>query len=183
MPRHRFSSTSIPALLALIVVLTPPSDALAFDGNRHGFILGFGGGYGGLFAVSQNVPDVSGKGVLTELVVGHGVSEQWLVHYSGRQIWGSSHGILYTGLFPSVAVTHYTLPKSPSTYLTASLGAAAAGDVAFDNGRGSVTGPVVFAGVGYETAKHIGFELGGGVITSGGGVYGVVGLTMKALAY
>jgi len=109
----------------LVVLITPFSDAFGFDGNREGFILGFGGGYGQFFAISQDAPDVSGQGVLTELVLGHGVSDQWLVHYSGRQIWGSKNGILYTAVFPSLAVTHFSRSKSPSFYQMGSLPATA----------------------------------------------------------
>jgi hypothetical protein len=168
----------------LVVLIPPFSDAFGFDGSRGGFILGFGGGYGQFFAISQDAPDVSGQGVLTELVLGHGVSEQWLVHYSGRQIWGSRKNILYTGVFPSLAVTHFSRPTSPSIYQMGSLGLAAAGDLAVDGGRGIVAGPAGFVGIGYETSRHLGFELVGGVLTgAGSGTYGTVGLTMKVLAY
>ena len=179
MPRHR-----LPILLTMVVLITPFSDALGFDGSRGGFVLGFGGGYGQIFAISQDARDVSAQGVLTELVLGHGISDQWLVHYSGRQVWGSRQGILYTGVFPSLAVTHFGRPKSPSIYQTGSLGFAAAGDVTFEGGRGGVSGPAGFVGIGYEASRHLGFELVGGVVTSGGnGTYGTVGLTMKVLAY
>ena len=179
MPQHRIS-----ALLALFVLITPFSDAFGFDGSRGGFILGFAGGYGQFFAISQDAPDVNGQGVLTELVLGHGVSDQWLVHYSGRQIWGSRKGILYTAVFPSLAVTHFSRPKSPSIYQMGSIGLAAAGDVTIEGGGASVDGPAGFLGIGYETTRHIGFELVGGVLTSAGnGTYGTVGLTMKVLAY
>lgn len=120
----------------------------------------------------------------TDLILGHGVSDRWLVQYSGRQIWGSVDGVLYTGLFPSLAVTHISRPKFPSIYETGSLGFAAAGDVAIEGGRGGVSGPAGFVGIGYETTTHFGFELVGGVLTSAGnGTYGTAGLTMKVLGY
>jgi hypothetical protein len=176
----------IAVLLAVVVLSAPFSDALGFDGNREGFVLGFGGGYGGLFEITQNAyNDASGKGVLTELVIGHGVSKQWLIHYSGRQIWGSTKGILYTAVFPSVAATHFHRDKSPSIYEMGSLGIAAAGDVAIEGGRGGgVAGPAAFLGIGYEAERGFGFELVGGVLGSvDNGTYGAVGLTMKLLAY
>jgi hypothetical protein len=171
-------------LLALLVLLIPTSEAFGFDGSRKGFVLGMGGGYGNLFAISRDAADVSGQGVLTELVLGHGVSEQWLVHYSGRQIWGSSKGLIYTAVFPSVAVTYFSRPKSPSIYLMGSLGVAGAGDLTIEGGRGNVSGTAAFAGIGYESTKHLGFEVVGGVFSSSGnGTYGTVGLMVKALAY
>ena len=174
----------IAVLLALIVLIAPLSDALGFDGSRRGFVLGLGGGFGGLFAFSKDAAGANGQGVLTELVVGHGVSDQWLVHYSGRQIWGSREGILYTAIFPSIGVTHYNGLKSPSIYEMGSIGLAAAGDVAFEGGGGGAEGVAGFVGIGYETSRHFGFELVGGVLSSGvNGTYGIVGLAMKALAY
>ena len=178
MPRHR-----APVLLALVVLITPFSDALGFDGSRNGFILGFGGGYGQTSAISQDAADASGQGVLTELVFGHGVSDQWLVHYSGRQVWGSTDGVWYTAIFPSLAVTHFSRPKSPSIYQMGSLGFGGAGDVAIEGGRGGVSGLAGFVGVGYEPARHFGFEVVGGLLHSDHGTYGTVGFMMKALAY
>jgi len=179
MPRLR-----IPVLLALVVLIAPLSDALGFDGSRGGFILGFGGGYGQLARITkQNWSDANGQGVLTELVLGHGISDQWLVHYSGRQIWGSRKGIFYTAVFPSLAVTHFSRPKSPSIYQMGSLGLAAAGDVTLEGGGGGAEGPAGFVGIGYETTRHLGFELVGGVLTGATGTYGTVGLTVKVLAY
>lgn len=183
MPRY-----GILAPLALILLITPTSDALAFNGSRRGFILGLGGGYGHLSAISQDARDISEQGVLTELVLGYGISDQWLVHYSGRQIWGGSEGNggpFNTAIFPSLAVTHFSRPNSRSLYQMGSLGYSVAGDVNLDEGgTGSVDGPAAFVGIGYETSRHLGFELVGGVLSSSGnGTYGTVGLTMKVLAY
>lgn len=178
MPRNRIS-----VLIALVVLMTPFSDALGFDGSRKGFILGFGGGYGETFAISQGALDLTGQNVLTELVLGHGVSDQWLVHYSGRQVWGSDEAGLYTGVFPSLAVTHFSRPKSPSIYQMGSLGLAGAGDFTFEGTRGKLSGLALFVGIGYETSRHLGFEMFGGVLGSFNNAYGTIGLTMKLLAY
>lgn len=74
------------SLLVLAASLLLCADAHAFDGQRKGFVLGFGAGPGHLDFGQEKE---STWGVQTDLKIGAGLNDQTLLHYTGKQIWHS----------------------------------------------------------------------------------------------
>jgi len=146
-------------ILSLLVFAAPLllfSDARAFDGHRRGFVLGFGAGPGHLDFGQEKE---STWGVQTDLKLGAGLTDQTLLHYTGKQIWHSDHNIAFTEAMPMLGVTHYLKPEGPSFFLSGAGGAAilAAG---IGGEVGGTVGPAGFLGGGYEFARHFQVEAG-----------------------
>ena len=156
----------------------------AFDGQRRGFLLGFGAGIGSVAAGEVVKPDIIG--LQTDLKLGWGISDQWQVLYSGKQIWWSSEDVFVTGAFPSVGAAYYLKPNAPSIFVTGGVGGWILGAAARDIGVGvAFLGPGGFVGAGYEIGRHICLELDAGVgaLPSADAGFGHVALTLSILGY
>ena len=103
-------------LLALLAVLVAASPAAAFDGERRGFVLGLGAGYG-----YAGVDD-GRSGLSTRLDIGVGLTDRTLVHYAGKQILHSRDGVLFTQAFPLLGVTHFLAEQAPGAYVSGGVG-------------------------------------------------------------
>jgi hypothetical protein len=134
---------------ALIVIGSCP--ALSWDGNRNGFVLGFGAGPGLLSGDSATRADL-----FTELKLGYAPSARWIVHYDGLQVWDITKG--GTLLAPSVALTFLLRPQAPSAYGT--IGAGLIAGVPGTEESGDDLGTSFHATAGWEFAPHFGIELG-----------------------
>jgi hypothetical protein len=144
------------SLLVFAASLLLFADARAFDGHRQGFVLGFSAGLGHLDFGQERE---STWGVQTDLKLGAGLTDQTLLHYTGKQIWHSDDNITYTEAMPMLGVTHYLKPQGPSVFLSGAGGAAIL--AAFTGGdAGGVVGPAGFVGGGYEFARHFQVEAG-----------------------
>ncbi len=159
-----------------------PADAGAFDGQRKGFVLGFGTGAGSLVALEG-----SGTltGLQTDLKIGAGVSDRVLVFYSGKQLWVSVGDALLTAALPSVAVAYYTRPSGPSPFLTGGAGVWLLGAVGSELTGIGVMGPGAFVGAGYEFGRHAALEVdaGIGVMPWDDTSFGNLAVTFSVLGY
>lgn len=135
--------------------LTNVSSASAFDNNRQGFVLGFGVGLGAMEVDSETE---SFLGLQTDLKIGGGVSNQLLVHYTGKQFWFNDDDFFFTLANPMIGLTYYVLETSPSVFITGGVGLSLVGAFS-DNAAGAGAGLGFFAGVGYEFHPKWNLEL------------------------
>lgn len=178
-------SGSTVSLVCVVMLGLGAGPARAFDGGRQGFLLGFGVGAGLLDAPNYSVGQ-GNSGVQTDLKIGHGISEQWQVFYTGKQYWRYSDGGFMTGGFPALGTAYYLKAMPPSAFVTGGAGAWLMGAGAAGFGAGlSVIGPGMFLGVGYEMARHISLELDASTCAPAapGGRFINVALTLNLIGY
>lgn len=141
-------------LLVLTVFVTSIADqAEAFDGDRKGFVLNLGGGFGqGKLKVSGNGASMSedGTGVSTVFKIGAGLSPQAVLYYTNRVIWWSSSGVSVNTGMSAAGFSYFFQPQAPSFFLTGALGIGVATVEDFDSDTGFGFG----IGAGFEFAKN-----------------------------
>lgn len=141
------------AILGSIFLISDFQDGLAFDGERKGFVLGFGAGVG---AIRRAAPDGGYiRTTSTDLKLGFGVTNRLLVYYSGHTSVAFDKGE-WSHLFvsPSVATAFYLRSESPSFYFLGEFGTTI--DI---NNSDIGIGPNVSLGVGFEMFRHLTLEL------------------------
>ena len=135
----------IVTLLVLTAVIVTATSVYAFDGERKGFILGFGIGPGYTnFSQEINGLELDSEGkvsIATDFKIGYGFNEQFLLYYENRLSWFNltvideayydpwadeltftetdvtiAHGI---GL---VGMSYYFQTEAPSFYILGSVG-------------------------------------------------------------
>ncbi|MCB1185297.1 hypothetical protein KDM41_17905 [bacterium] len=134
-------------ILALGTVLAA-TPAHAFDGDRRGFLLGLGAGYGSAEAFRN-----TDKGTATSFKIGAGLNDRTLLYYSNRVVFFSQHGdVDYQGM-TAAGVSFYLQPDQPSFFFSGELGVAAR------RSRRGTSNLGFTVGVGYEFTRHLNFEL------------------------
>ena len=146
-------------LCVTLLSLSQVDTADAFDGKRRGFVLGFGAGPAAWSVVEPTGRDLK-LGPLTDLKIGHGISDRVLVYYTGLTMIagladGAEDGRLV--ILPSVGVRYYRKGQSPSSFGEIGAGFAIADDPAA-NEINFVGGFVPHLGIGYEMGNHVSFE-------------------------
>jgi hypothetical protein len=167
----------------LVLVLILFATSYGFDGKRKGFVLGFGGGFGTLTSPDSDYDRISG--LATELLLGHGGSEQLMILYSGQQFWYARSDVFYSYAEPGVVLRYYFSPQSPTFYVDGGPSFAAGVGVADGEGGAFLGGVGGHLSVGYEFAQH--WELQGSVAynfftVNQGGILNVA-VTLQALAF
>ena len=127
-----------------IVFASTFKSAFAFDGNRKGFVLGWGAGVGVL-------SDENLWGFHSALKIGSGISDRLLLFYSGNSTIFEGGAIL---LAPTAALSYYLRSGTPTVYFTGGLGFTIVGSI-----LGEELGPHFLAGVGIEVFRHWSVEL------------------------
>jgi hypothetical protein len=131
------------AVLSWFVLASTFRGATAFDGNRKGFLLGYGLGAGVL--ASENL-----WGLHSNLKIGGGVTDRLLIYYSGHSAIFES-GVL---LEPTAAVSYYPFSGMQALFVTGGVGATIVGSV-----MGTSAGGHILAGAGFELSRHWNVEL------------------------
>jgi hypothetical protein len=137
------------AILATLTILVSASTAFGFDGQRKGFLLGFGLGGGW-------VRNLSGSpSVVTDLNVGFAISEQLSLYYAGRQIWVDAKSLdddprtfVSWIVNHSLGASYYLTAAAPAFFLSCGIGVALVDDM------GTEAGWAPYVGAGYEFARH-----------------------------
>jgi len=158
----------------LALALGGASTAQAFDGDRSGFLLGFGIGAADT-SYELSGPDAAtfdpgdGDGVSVDLTIGGGVGEQLAFHLASH---GAAHGSVEddtssVSLF-GFGATYWLRPSGPSVYLSSTIGEAEVNrDVGSADGAASTLVPATGFGVrvaaGYEFSNRLRLE---GSVTS-----------------
>lgn len=168
-----------------IFLTSTPHSTLAFNGERKGFVLGFGLGWGGVRPDSPADPSLMVGDM--NLKLGVGISDRLLIYYSGHTGLATDGDVGAGYMRPSVAGAFYLRPGSPSFYFLTELGTTVDLDNYNSGDIGLTVGPTVSLGVGYEVARHWSFELVAGrvFVTEGSTVsdYSVLTLRFGALAF
>jgi hypothetical protein len=154
------------AVIAIVISLAATSSS-AFDGNRKGFLLGYGAGVG--------VSDVGGDrhtGLHTNLKIGAGISERLLLYYSGNF---GIYGDLWFS--PTAAVSYYPFSGASFLYFTGGLGASSASG--WDEAYAGYNFHVV-VGVGVHLSRHWNYELS---VLSADSLPTVATLTLNVLGF
>lgn len=180
-------------------MLISAASSLAFDGQRKGFILGGGIGFG-MASYTQTVNDETSdrenKGaVITDFKIGFAANEQTEIYYTSKVSWFSLKNVfdetvtIANGI-GAVGVSYSLKTYAPTWFLTGGLGLSS-WDAPFESNSDAWIGFGLFAGAGYEFSKHYGVEfdiLYGKPSTSVGGNDAstnalAVKATINALAY
>lgn len=134
--------------VALLLVAMFIQTADCYDGQRQGFVFGVGVGPGMLTLQDVYKPDKNYFGLQTDLNIGHGITNQFIIHYSGKQYW-SFENQDYTFLTqgnPHISMTYFLKPEAPSFFIGGGFGASLIGVTGSDfvglAGKASVHGSI-----------------------------------------
>lgn len=166
------SARSLRIIVAVCTLCCAATSASAFDGNRKGFILGFGLGptYSHIQLPPQNLQSAaSGIGVATDFRIGYGPTEQLLLYYDNRVSWVSGLVFINEDLkhthvegCSGIGATYYFSRKSPSVFVSGGVGVSAVRRPFNSSSYGYGYG--MSAGGGYEFGKLFNIE---GTLTYG----------------
>lgn len=167
-------------LVASAVLCRFSVPAYAWDGDRKGFVLGFGAGPG--YAENSGGWKNPRGGLQTNLRFGYAPSARWVIHYNGQQFWGR-----YAMLHPALGCSYYLRDRGPCAFVTAAVG----GSYLFSeswiesDGGGRAGLPVFHLGAGYEPVPHLSGELDAVItMTPGSSTRGLnVALMVNILGY
>jgi len=123
---------AVQSSLMVILILGHVSCACAFDGQRKGFILGFGLGPGLIsFTETYSIPmmgysvtyDRENKfAVMTDFKIGHGFTNKVQVYWMSKVSWfGFEDETIVNGV-GGLGITYFFQPMAPSTYVLGGLG-------------------------------------------------------------
>jgi opacity protein-like surface antigen len=144
-------------MVCFIIGMT--SQAQAFDGNRKGFILGLGLGYGqSTFAVSAYDITVSTSysGFCSDFRIGYAPSEQVMLYWNSKVAWITEFDDLITYGLGGLGGAYYLKPEGPSFYFTGLIGFSSLTNIS--EASSSETGSGMGIGAGYEFSNHYSVE-------------------------
>jgi hypothetical protein len=162
---------SVLIVLGLAFTMTLATSAGAFDGQRKGFILGGGLGFG-MTTFSQTLKsggesytsDNENKGALTtNFKIGFAQDEQVEFYYAAKVTWFGitnvyNDDVTVANGLSAFGMTYNLKPILPTYFITGGI-ALATWDLPFENPAPDTwTGLGLYAGAGYEFAKHYSVE-------------------------
>ena len=158
-------------ILIVLITLFLIVSANAFDGKRKGFILGFGIGPG-LTSFTQEVAgrdyyqdwvivksDRSNKmAIMTDFKIGYAPTDFYEIYYTSKVSWFGITNVLGDNVtiangLGALGATYYFTPQVPSPFISGGIGFSTWA-TPFESGSKTWTGFGLFAGVGYEFARH-----------------------------
>ena len=151
----RFTLTVILLLLVIAVSIS------AFDGNRKGFVLGGGLGFGPVAKVSVDgaSDDYDKSGLALNFVIGYAWDEQNMlvfqrdaILYSEETIYGDDISIVQG--FSGIGYYHYFGPVGKSFYINGGIGFQDWTSMDSDYESNDVGGGILLGG-GYEFTRHV----------------------------
>ena len=164
-------------LMLLVVFMCIMSSLLAFDGNRKGFLLGFGAGLAQTsFSQEMEFNDINAKtetmdeiGLATEFKIGYGLTNRFEVYYSNQVAWFSMENSLNEDITIADGISviggSYFLSSKlndntwhPSPFISAGIGLSS-WDAPLEDEDEAWEGKGFFIGLGYEPAKHFRLSL------------------------
>ena len=144
-------------LVVALFLLLAPFQASAIDGQRQGFMLNLGIGFGqGKYSSGDRNYDATGFG--TDFKIGGGLrNNKVLIYYTNRALWYSpdSGGGRINGM-SAAGVSYFLSPQAPSFFFSGALGLG----VSRNNDTSTARSGFGFTiGAGYEFAQHFTAEL------------------------
>nr|MBN2277733.1 hypothetical protein [candidate division Zixibacteria bacterium] len=144
----------------ILMVLMLGAGANAFDGNRKGFVLGGGLGFGPVAKVTHDDYEVLNKsGLAMDFLIGYAWDEQNMivflrdgVIYNEKSIWDTD--ITLAQGFSGVGYFHYFGPVGKSFYIVGGLGFQDWTSLE-SNVDSNDVGAGLLIGCGYEFVRHV----------------------------
>lgn len=138
-------------------MIAAPLNSSAFDGERKGFMLNLGAGFG-QGKVSWDGGSVDGVGFGTDFKIGGGPSNQLQIYYTNRALWYSPEGASVTWIngMSAAGVSYFLEPQAPSFFFSGALGI---GVLTESDGRDGEAGFGLTLGIGYEIVRNFIAEL------------------------
>ena len=146
--------------ICLLVVLFA-SRSFAFDGERRGFILGFGLGFGQTAGVNNDKK----IGVITDFKIGHGFSNTTQIYWTAKSSFFtaddySGRSRTYLSGCGAIGVSQFLNQRAPSAYFAGGIGYSSFGKLESDYGDPDYNlGIGFFSGFGYEFSPHWSLEI------------------------
>jgi hypothetical protein len=147
------------------------ANAHAWDGQRKGFLLGFGLGPGvtsftqkvqmGMVSTESSREDK--LAVMTDFKIGFAPDNTWAIYYTSKVSWFGitnvyGNKVTVTNGLGAVAVSYWFNQQAPSPFIAGGLGFSTWSLPFEDNPPDTWIGPGLFAGGGYEFSKHVSIE-------------------------
>lgn len=157
--------------ISVFIVLLFAELGHAFDGNRKGFVLGFGTGVGTV-GVTQKAEFGGGSSsaseqhtsLVTNFKIGGAPTDQIMIYWSGKVSWfgienAMDEKVTISAGTGTVAVSYFWKPSSPCWFASGGLGYSS-WDTPFEDSGKAWTGFGLFLSGGYEFAKYWSVEFG-----------------------
>ena len=163
---------AVTALLVLIAIAVMATSATAFNGERKGFILGFGAGVSWSSFKGEvegfDLGDTETKfGIGTDFKIGAGINDQLLIYYVNRVAWLKSDNFTSNGDLLEditiassvglVGISYYFKTEAPAWYVVGAIGVST-WSAPLESNSEMFTGFGVTGGVGYEFTPHWSLE-------------------------
>jgi len=159
------------SLLLILFVMLTVQQTKASDGERKGFIFGFGLG-SGILSIDN---DIDGRGFfatgkeskipfVSNSKIGYAPSNRLLIYWSGKASWfgmtnAKDEKTFVTAGTGALTASYFLKPKSPSLFFSAGLGYSN-WTMPFEVDEEPWYGFGLFAGAGYEFVEHLYIEGG-----------------------
>jgi len=159
-------------ILTVVLVMLMAISAMAFNGQRKGFILGGGLGFG-VTSYTQTVKwnglsetgDRENKGAFnTNFQIGYAPSDQVAIYYVSKVAWFSMTNayddeVTIASGAGGLGFSYYQKPVAPSMIFTGGIAVSSWSLPFEDDAPDPWQGFGIFGGVGYEFARHVSAEL------------------------
>jgi hypothetical protein len=147
------------------------TNAHAFDGQRKGFLLGFGMGPGltsftqkvavGWISVESSREDKAA--VMTDFKIGFAPENTWAIYYTSKVSWfgmtnALGNGVTIANGLGALAASYWFKPQAPSPFIAGGVGYSTWALPFEDNPPETWVGIGLFVGGGYEFSRHVNIE-------------------------
>jgi opacity protein-like surface antigen len=157
-------------VVGLVVWLLVAAPVHAFDGQRGGFVLGFGVGPA-VTSYTQTLYAADGTemwasdrenqfGIGTDLKIGGGIGRRLLLYYINRVSWFTldvGHDAIFANSVGLVGLSYYFQDESPALYVLGLVGLST-WDAPFEENWDAQVGFGLGAGLGWEFSRHWSLE-------------------------
>jgi hypothetical protein len=134
-----------------LILLFLTGNAHAFDGQRKGFILGFGLG-SGFVSIELREDREYEVAVTTDGRIGYAISNSWQIYWTFKDAQLRMHKTTRWLEFQGIGCSYYFKPEAASRFVAVGIGSSHYGG----GGRYSHLG--AFAGGGLEFSRHLSLE-------------------------
>jgi len=151
---------SILIFLLLVLAVLAATAVQAFDGDRKGFMLNLGAGFGqGQYKIPDGTNSVSfdGTGFSTDFKIGAGINPQTVIYYTNRALWyaadvtnsftGETSSVEAINGLTAAGVSYFFAPAAPTFFVSSAIGVGVLTDAEVS---GSESGIGFSIGAGYE---------------------------------
>jgi hypothetical protein len=161
----------ITLVLVSFILLFLTANGHAWNGQRKGFLLGFGIGPGltsftqkvavGWISVESSREDKTA--VMTDFKIGFAPENTWAIYYTSKVSWfgmtnALGNNVTIANGLGALAGSYWFKPQAPSPFIAGGLGYSTWALPFEDNPPDTWMGFGLFAGGGYEFSRHVSIE-------------------------